>query len=76
MSQDESAKLARMAAQIAAFFHTLPEDQAAMAIATHINQFWAPPMRRNFLAHFTPNPTALAPLVQKALPLVRAPARR
>ena len=38
------------AARIAAAFRTLPDEAAAAAIAHHINQFWAAPMRRAFLA--------------------------
>ena len=68
----EAARLARMAGQIAAAFDALPEEQAAAAIAAHINQFWAPPMRRGLLAA---DPATLALRVQRALALVRPPAR-
>jgi formate dehydrogenase subunit delta len=78
---ESAAKLARMAGQIAAFFHALPEDQAAAAIAGHINQFWAPPMRRDLLASFgaeagQDEPAPLDPRVRQALPLIRRPAPR
>ena len=66
----ETPRLARMAGQIAAAFDALPEEQAAAAIAAHINQFWAPPMRRGLLAA---DPTTLALRVQRALALVRPP---
>ena len=46
----ETARLAWMAGRIAAAFDALPEEQAAAAIAAHINQFWAAPMRRGLLA--------------------------
>ena len=64
------AALERMAGQIAAAFHALPEPQAAEAVAGHINQFWAPAMRRALLAA---DPATLPPPVQRALPLVRPP---
>ncbi len=66
----DAARLARMAGQIAAAFDALPEEQAAAATAAHINQFWAPPMRRDLLAL---DPALLAPRVVRALALVRPP---
>jgi formate dehydrogenase subunit delta len=76
MNPQHEAKLARMADQVAAAFHALPDDEAAAAIAAHINQFWAPPMRRTFLARFAADPAPLAPCVRRALKLIRAPAPR
>ena len=64
------AVLERMAGQIAAAFHLLPEADAAAAVAGHINQFWAPAMRRALLAA---DPASLPPPVRRALPLVRPP---
>jgi len=77
----EAAKLARMAGEIAAFFRALPGDQAVAAIAGHINQFWAAPMRRDLLAHFAAapspdEPALLDPRVRQALPLIRPPSPR
>jgi formate dehydrogenase subunit delta len=65
-------RLAEAAARIAAAFRTLPEDAAVAAIAAHINQFWAIPMRRGFLAVA---PDLLAPRLQAVQKLVRPPAR-
>ena len=76
MSATDDAKLARMAEAIAAFFRSMPDEQAAAAVAGHINQFWAPQMRRNFVARFGDDPSPLHPLVRRALPLVRVPAAR
>ncbi len=78
---EAAAKLARMAGQIAAYFHALPDDEAAAAIAGHINQFWAPPMRRDLLAHFggeagRAEPASLDPRVRRALRLIRPPGPR
>ncbi len=71
MSRDDAARLGHMAGQIAAFFHHLPEAEAAAAIAGHINQFWSPRMRRALLAEVEATP--LDSLVRRALPLVRLP---
>ncbi len=43
-------KLIRMAQEIAAYFKSYPEEKAAAAIADHINHFWTPKMREEFLA--------------------------
>ena len=54
MSHDEhhamstKEKLIYMANQIAAFFQTMPHDEAAAGVAKHINDFWDPRMRRQF----------------------------
>jgi formate dehydrogenase subunit delta len=66
----ETARLAWMAGRIAAAFDALPEEHAAAAIAAHINQFWAAPMRRGLLAA---DPAGLTPRVRQALALVRPP---
>jgi formate dehydrogenase subunit delta len=71
-----TAKLARMAGQVAAAFHALPDEAAAAAIAAHINQFWAAPMRRDFLVGCAADPNALDPRLRRALALIRAPADR
>lgn len=67
---DHAAKLRRMACQIAQSFQALPPDQRPAAIAGHINQFWAPPMRRALAD--TPSGT-LPPEVRAALKLTRLP---
>ena len=73
LSPDE--KLVYMANQIADFFRAQGEAKAVPAIADHINKFWDPQMREDFLriAH---NPGInLKELVRKALPLIRVPAK-
>lgn len=58
-------KLASMANQIATFFRSYPEAEAAAGIRDHIQQFWTPGMRRAMLAS---GPRAgLDPLVTAAL---------
>ena len=76
MRTDEATRLAHMSSQIATFFQAWPEDQAVAAIAGHINQFWAPPMRRDFVTLFGDDPAPLHPLTRRALPLIRIPAAR
>jgi formate dehydrogenase subunit delta len=47
---DNGAKLVRMAREIADYFHAYPEETAVKGIASHINKFWTPKMREEFLA--------------------------
>ena len=71
MSTDE--KLVYMANQIADFFRAQGEAKAVPAIADHINKFWDPVMREDFL-RISQNPGANSHgLVRSALPLVRVP---
>jgi formate dehydrogenase subunit delta len=74
MSAEEHARLAHMAGQIAAAFRSLPDDEAAAAVAAHINQFWPVMMRRDFVARFAGDPMALDRLVARALPRIAVPA--
>lgn len=72
MSND--AKLVRMANQIATFFHSQPAEDGPMGVATHINKFWEPRMRRQFFDIVDNRGGAgLDPLVLEAAPLVRRP---
>jgi formate dehydrogenase subunit delta len=68
MSPDE--KLIYMANQIAGFFKAQGEARAVAGIGDHINKFWDPKMRSDFLALAHADPAKLDPFVQKALPLV------
>ena len=67
MNPDE--KLAYMANQIAKFFAAQGEEKAAKGVADHIQKFWNPDMRRDFLAAAANLP--LHPAVKAALPLLR-----
>ena len=73
---DPRDKLGQMAGQIADFFKAYPEEQAAPAIAAHINEFWSRRMRADFLARFTGNDADLPPLVRKAMEGVKPPQHR
>jgi formate dehydrogenase subunit delta len=67
-------KLARMANQIAAFFHAQGHDDAVAGVAGHINAFWEPRMRRDLLVLLDGSGDGLDPLVREARPLIRRPA--
>jgi formate dehydrogenase subunit delta len=70
---EQSAKLARMAGQIADFLRVLSRgSEAIVSIATHINEFWSRKMREDFVAAFTEASPELRPLVAKALPKIKA----
>ena len=69
-------KLARMANQIAAFFASYPEEQAAAALADHINLNWSRSMKTQFLDGFSAQSPALHPLVTRAWEQIRRPVQR
>lgn len=69
--QEPHEKLAHMANQIADFFASYPLESAPASIADHINQFWSKKMRQDFCARYDADPSALKPLVAKALPLIK-----
>ena len=66
-------KLIRMANQIATFFLSQPEDIRAEGVATHINKFWEPRMRRHLFEHLDHGGEGLLPLVVQASTLIRRP---
>jgi formate dehydrogenase subunit delta len=70
----EGNKLVRMANQIATFFHSQPASEAPNGVATHINKFWEPRMRRQ-LFDIVDNHggEGLDSLVLQAVPLIRRP---
>ncbi|MGQ3214708.1 MAG: formate dehydrogenase subunit delta [Shinella sp.] len=70
----EGNKLVRMANQIATFFHSQPASEGPNGVATHINKFWEPRMRRQ-LFDIVDNHggEGLDSLVLQAVPLIRRP---
>jgi formate dehydrogenase subunit delta len=66
-------KLVRMANQIAEFMETGADGDKAEAVADHINQFWAPDMRRDLIDMLAESTEGVQPLVVEALPRVRPP---
>tara|TARA_R110000765_G_scaffold382121_1_gene473373 strand:+ start:33 stop:377 length:345 start_codon:yes stop_codon:yes gene_type:complete len=74
MSHDQTReKLVRMANQIATFFLSQPEDIRAEGVATHINKFWEPRMRRHLFEYIDSGGEGLLPLVMQASALIRRP---
>ena len=72
MSNDQ--KLVRQANQIAIFFHSQPAEGRAEGVATHINKFWEPRMRRAFFDIVdNRGGEGLDSLVMAAVPLIRRP---
>lgn len=67
-------KLVRMANQIATFFTSQPEEVRVDGVATHINKFWEPRMRRRFFELLDAGENGFQPLVQQAASRVKRPA--
>lgn len=67
-------KLVRMANQIATFFHSQTNEDGPRSVATHINNFWEPRMRRQFLDLAQSGAPGLDPMVMAAVPLIKPPA--
>ncbi|MCI4679703.1 formate dehydrogenase subunit delta [Rhodoblastus acidophilus] len=63
---ENQARLIRMAKEIADYFRVYPEEKAVESIASHINHFWTPKMREDFLAAASEPGQALPPLVAAA----------
>ncbi|HWY13719.1 MAG TPA: formate dehydrogenase subunit delta [Rhizomicrobium sp.] len=70
MKPDE--KLVYMANQIAKFFAAQGEERAARGVADHLQKFWDPVMRRDFLAAAAKDSSSLHPAVKAALPILQA----
>jgi len=64
----------RLANDIAEQFQRRPHDEAAHAVADHINQFWSPPMRRDFLALVEQRHVDLSDLARESAQYIRPPA--
>lgn len=73
MSHDTTAKLVRMANQIATFFLSQPEAVRVEGVATHINKFWEPRMRRELFEHIDQGGEGLLPLVMEASRAIKRP---
>jgi formate dehydrogenase subunit delta len=67
-------KMVMMANQIATFFKSQPGRDQPERIADHLNDFWAPRMRAQFLEHVAAGGTGCDPLVVQAAGFVRVPA--
>ena len=67
-------KLTYMANQIAKFMESKPHDEGVASLASHINDFWEPRMRRQFFKIVDAGGAGLRPLVLEAVPQIRRPA--
>ena len=66
-------KMVMMANQIATFFASQPKDERAEGIASHINDFWEPRMRRQLFEVLDAGGDGLRPLVLEAADQIRRP---
>jgi len=73
-SMSTGEKLVYMSNQIAAFFKSKPHEEGVAGIAEHINKFWDPRMRRQFLEMIDAGVGGFSPLVVEAAQKIRRPA--
>lgn len=69
MSADFNARLRRMADQIATNFAAIGHDNAVLATADHIHQFWDPRMKA---AIFADDHALLSPIARDAIEHLQA----
>jgi formate dehydrogenase subunit delta len=69
----QTADMLRMANQISDFFRSYDEAYAKKEIATHINSFWDPRMRKMFFAHIDAGGEGFNDLVKAAAELIKRP---
>jgi formate dehydrogenase subunit delta len=50
-----------------------PHDEGVSLLASHVNDFWEPRMRRQFFDIIDAGGTGLRPLVLEAAPLIKRP---
>lgn len=67
-------KLTRMANDIAKFMESKPHDEGMALLASHINDFWDPRMRRQLFEILDAGGAGLRPLVIDAAGAIRRPA--
>ncbi|MEC7762445.1 MAG: formate dehydrogenase subunit delta [Pseudomonadota bacterium] len=67
-------KMVMMANQIATFFETQPGEDQADRFADHINDFWEPRMRRQYLDYVAAGGDGLKPLAVEAASRINEPA--
>ena len=66
-------KLIYMANQIAQFMESKKHDEGVALLASHINDFWEPRMRRQFFELVDAGGNGFRPLVLEAAPNSRRP---
>ncbi|HVV94282.1 MAG TPA: formate dehydrogenase subunit delta [Hyphomicrobiales bacterium] len=65
-------KLVYVANQVAAFFKGQAGDKAAAATLNHLERYWEPRMRRDFLAHLAAGGEGLSPIARAAAEMMAA----
>ena len=66
-------KLITMANQIARFMESKPHAEGVSGLASHINDFWEPRMRRQLVELLDAGGEGLRPLVLEAADQIRRP---
>ncbi len=66
-------KITRMANDIAKFMESKPHDEGMTLLASHINDFWDPRMRRQLFEILDAGGPGLRPLVLDAAGAIRRP---
>lgn len=66
-------KITRMANDIAKFMESKPHEEGVSLLASHINDFWDPRMRRQLFEILDAGGAGLRPLVVDAGPAIRRP---
>ena len=67
-------KIVRMANDIAKFMESKPHAEGVSMLASHINDFWEPRMRRQLFAVLDAGGAGLRPLVLDAAGKIKRPA--
>lgn len=67
-------KITRMANDIAKFMESKPHAEGVALLASHINDFWDPRMRRQLFEILDAGGAGLRPLVRDAAAAIRRPA--
>ena len=67
-------KIVRMANDIAKFMESKPHAEGVTLLASHINDFWEPRMRRQLFAVLDAGGAGLRPLVLDAAGKIKRPA--
>ena len=67
-------RIVRMANDIAKFMESKPHAEGVSMLASHINDFWEPRMRRQLFALLDAGGAGLRPLVIEAAAAIRRPA--
>jgi formate dehydrogenase subunit delta len=70
----ETRDMVRMANQIGGFFKNYGPEEGRKEIATHINNFWEPRMRRQLFKYIADGGKDIGPEFMAALDLIRKPA--